>query len=54
MIDYLNLTKIKSIQKVNRGVQIERAHYYTVILEGVRTIRQGVLIEEGALTEVVR
>ena len=30
------------------------AHYYNILLEGVRTIREGVLIEEGALTEVVR
>ena len=36
------------------GVVIERAHYYNVIVEGVRTIREGILIEEGALTDVVR
>ena len=29
-------------------------HYYTILLEGDRTIREGVLIEGGALTEVVR
>ena len=39
---------------VNGGVLIEREHYYTILVEGVRTIREGVLIEEGALTEVVR
>ena len=33
---------------------IERAHYYSILVEGVRTIREGELIEEGALTEVVR
>ena len=40
--------------KASRGVLIERAHYYTILVEGVRTIREGALIEEGALTEVVR
>ena len=44
----------KSIRKVNGGVLVERAHYYTILVEGVRTIREGVLIEEGALTEVHR
>ena len=44
----------KSIKQVNGGVLIERAHYHTILVEGVRTIREGVLIEEGALTEVVR
>ena len=44
----------KSIQEVQRGVLIERAHYYTILVEVVRTIREGVLIEEGALTEVVQ
>ena len=44
----------KSIQEVQRGVLIERAHYYTILVEGVRTIREGLLIEGAALTEVVR
>ena len=52
LIDYLYLPK--SIKKVNGGVLIERAHYYTALVDGVRTIQEGVLIEEGALTEVVR
>ena len=52
MIKYLYLPK--SIKNVNRGVLIERAHHYTIIVEGVRTIREGVLFEEGTLTEVVR
>ena len=51
LINYLYLSK--SIQKVNRGVLIERAYYYTILLEGVRSIRESVLIEGGALTEVV-
>ena len=46
LIYYIYLPK--SSQKVHRGVLIERAHFYTI-----RTIREGVLIEEGALTEVV-
>ena len=33
---------------------MERVHYCSILLEGVNTIRSGVLIEEGALTEVVR
>ena len=33
---------------------MERVHYYTILVEGVRSIWEGVLIEEGALTEVVR
>ena len=33
---------------------IEKTYYYTILVEGLRTIREGVLIEEGALTEVVR
>ena len=37
-----------------RDVLIERANYYTILVEGVGTIREGVLIEEGALTEIVR
>ena len=49
LIDYLYLPKI--ISKVNSGILIERAHYHTILVEGVRTIREGVLIEEGALTE---
>ena len=36
------------------GVLIERAHYYTIFVEGIRTIREGVLNKEGALTEEVR
>ena len=36
------------------GVLIERAHYYTILVERVRTIREGALFEGGALTEVVR
>ena len=52
LIGYLYLPK--SIKKGNGGVLIERAHYYTILVEGVRTIREGVLIDEGALTEVVR
>ena len=39
---------------MNGGVLIERTQYYTILVEGVRTIREGLLIEEGALTEVVR
>ena len=42
----------QNYSKVSRGVLIERAHYYTILVEGVRTIQEGVLIEEGALTEV--
>ena len=52
VINYLYL--LKSVQKVIRDVLVERAHYYIILVEGVRTIREGVLIEEGALTEVVR
>ena len=48
LIDYLYLPK--SIKKVNGGVLIERAQYYTILVDGVRTIQEGVLIEEGALT----
>ena len=44
----------KSIKKDNGGVLIERAHYYPILVKEVCTIRLGVLIEEGALTEVVR
>ena len=44
----------QSTKKVNGGVLIERTHYYTILVEGFRTIREGLLIEEGALTEVVR
>ena len=29
-------------------------HHYTILVEGLRTIQKGVLIEEGALTEGVR
>ena len=46
MIYYLYLPK--SISKVNMGVLIKRAYYYTILSEGVRTIREGILIE-GAL-----
>ena len=35
------------------GVVIKGATYYTILLEGVCTIRWGVLIKEGALTEGV-
>ena len=45
------------MKNVNGGVLIERVHYYTILvacIAEVRTIREGVLIEEGALTEVVR
>ena len=45
---------LKELFVVNVGVLIERVHYYTILVEGVRTIREGVLIEEGALTEVVQ
>ena len=38
----------------NVGVLIERVHYYNILVEGGCTIREGVLIEECALTEVVR
>ena len=38
----------------HRGVLIEEAHYYTILVEWVRTIRTDVLIEEGTLTEGVR
>ena len=38
----------------HRSVLIERAHYYTILREEARTIREGVLIEESALTKVVR
>ena len=41
-------------KKVNVGVLIERAHYHTILAKGIRTFREGVLIEEGALTDVVR
>ena len=34
--------------KIDRIVLTERAHYYTILIEGVRTIREGVLIEGGA------
>ena len=51
LINYLHLSK--SVQKDHSGVLIERVHYYTIVKE-VRTIREGVLIQEGALTEVVR
>ena len=37
----------------HRGVIIERVHYYVILAEGERTIREGVLIEEDALTEGV-
>ena len=36
------------------GVQIEMAYYYVILSDGVRTIQDGGLIEEGALTEVLR
>ena len=52
LLNFLHLPKI--IQKVNRGVLIERAQYYTILEEGVGTIREGVLFEKGALTEVVQ
>ena len=39
---------------MNSGVLTERALYYTILVEGVRTIREGLLIEECALPEVVR
>ena len=52
LINYLILPK--SIINVNGGVLIERVHYFTILVEGVRTIQEGVLIEKGALTEVVR
>ena len=52
LIDYIFL--LKSIKNINEGVLIERAHYLTILVEGVLTILEGVLIEEGALTEVVR
>ena len=45
---------LKRMEKINRGVLIERAHHYNILVEWVRTIREGVLIEGGALTEVVR
>ena len=35
-------------------VIIERAHYYAVLAERGFTIRESVLIEEDAITEVVR
>ena len=55
LIDYVYRPYLpKSIKKVNEGVLIERAHYYTILAEGVRTNREGVLIVEGALTEVLR
>ena len=38
----------------HRGVLIKREHYYAILAEEVRTIREGVLIEKGALTEKVR
>ena len=50
-MDYLYLPK--SIKKVS-GVIIERANYNTILVEEARIIRKGVLIEGGALTEVVR
>ena len=37
----------------NRGVIIEGVDYYAILAEGERTIREGVLIEEDALTEGV-
>ena len=51
-MNYLYLPK--NNKKVNWGVLIERAYYYTSLVAWFRTIREGVLIEEGALTEVVR
>ena len=33
-----------------RGALIERAHYYAILVEEGRTIREGLIIEEGALT----
>ena len=36
-----------------RGVLTERANYYTILAKGDLTIWEGVLIEGGALTEVV-
>ena len=44
----------KALKKVNGGVLIEKEHYYTILVAGVHTIREGALIEGGALTEVVR
>ena len=40
----------QNTQKANRGVLAEGVHYCTILEEGVRTIRKGVLIKEGALT----
>ena len=31
---------LKSVKKVNEGMLIERAHYYSILAEGVRTIRE--------------
>ena len=36
------------------SVLIERAHFYIYLAERGRTIRYGVLVDEGALTEGVR
>ena len=36
------------------NVLIEEAHYYTIFVEAVHTIREDVLIEESTLTEGVR
>ena len=44
LMNYLHLPQ--SIKKSYKGC--------TILVEGVRTFREGVLIEEGALTEVVR
>ena len=41
-------------KKIHRGVLIETAHYHALLADEVRPIREGVLIEEGALTEGVR
>ena len=38
----------------HRGVLIKRAHYCAFLAEEGRTIRLGLLIEKGALTEGVR
>ena len=52
-IDKVSLPKQK-YSKNSMGILIERAHYYTIFVEGVRTIREGALTEGGVLTEVVR
>ena len=39
---------------IHWGVLIERAHYYAILAVEGRTFREGVLIEEGALTDGVR